>query len=265
MIRSFILALLLCATAQAQFMPFAMWRTASAAAPPTDSCRIRLVASSITGKSNGDTTYIWPAVVGPNAYQKTSSLKPIYYADSLNGKPAVRFDNTDDIMETAAFSCISKTITVVAVGRLRAAHPIANIMCEFGPNIFSGANGFTLYWAYSSFSNKTLIRLASRETNAAALTSTNETYSASFYVVASIDRSVNPDTGSCDLNKQKAYTYTTTDNNGDHGTYPLYVGARVASVYPMDGMIAELIIYTKLLTAAERAQLDSYINRTYGL
>lgn len=257
------LALTACASAQPFNVPHYHRATAVAATPPTDSLKLRLVASSITGKSSGDTTYIWPATVGPTAYQLAASSKPRWYADSLNGKPAVRFDGSDDLFVTGGnVETWSYAVTVVMVAK--ASKPDAIIV--YHENALSGERFYTTsYWPELGGANGQLRFVSTGSANNAAY-SANAAGIAPFYWVAYDDRTLATNEITVDLNRAAATVYAANNNStARHAANPMTIGGRAGPQFVLDGLIAEVLIYSKILTAQERTQLDAYISATYGL
>ena len=78
---------------------------ASAAPPVTSGLTLHLDASQITGLSDGDTVNTWTDVSGsvPANNATTSRGTPIYKIGILNGQPVVRFDN-NSALQTADLS-----------------------------------------------------------------------------------------------------------------------------------------------------------------
>ena len=72
---------------------------------PSGSPKAWYSADSITGKSNGDSITSWTDLTG-NGHHLLENIAagqaPLYKTGILNGKPAVHFRSTNDILETAA-------------------------------------------------------------------------------------------------------------------------------------------------------------------
>src|SRR5260221_9136091 len=58
---------------------------------------------------------------------------------------------------------------------------------------------------------------------------------------------------------------TTTSRYMANTTTPLYIGSVDGGSYPWNGDIAEAIVYSRVLTATERQQVESYLALKYGI
>lgn len=70
-----------------------------------ESCALWLKADAINGLSDGEPVETWPDHSG-NGYDATQvieSARPIYRANAINGRPALRFDGVDDFMALSLF------------------------------------------------------------------------------------------------------------------------------------------------------------------
>ena len=87
---------------------------------PTDiaNCKFWVDASHITGLNDGDTVTTWNDLSGQGNHitQATAGYKPIYKTNIINGKPAVRFDGTDDILSVTSADATNYTaLTVITL------------------------------------------------------------------------------------------------------------------------------------------------------
>jgi hypothetical protein len=88
---------------------------------PTDiaGCKLWLDASQITGLSDGNAVSTWSDASGNgNDATQSSTARPIYKTNILNGRPSVRFDGTNDEMLLTS-SLPSGTSTIFCVMRKR--------------------------------------------------------------------------------------------------------------------------------------------------
>lgn len=262
MTRSLILALLLCATAQAQFMPFAMWRTASASFDPAsiDTLRLWLKADAITGKSSGDTVYRWPASVGGDAFQLTAARKPIYYADSVGGKPSVKFDGSDDAMiSSTVLNSGSGTVFIVVK-----AHPVnastnpGYIISYHDPAGLNYQGGCCYYWAADSTG------YSGRVGSYASAWKASASYT---YLTPQIVTSRLSGTVSAMYINGAIGTQKTTAASALGGLYVI-IGAQINSSTIADAAkahISEVLVYTTALSDTDRGKVETYLKAKYGI
>ncbi|MDI6775220.1 MAG: FecR family protein, partial [Verrucomicrobiota bacterium] len=85
---------------------------------PMKGLRLWLSADVGVSKDNANQVSIWAdrSGGGRDAVQPNASTRPLYDAAGLNGKPAIRFDGSDDLMR-GNIGPIAAPLTVVAVGR----------------------------------------------------------------------------------------------------------------------------------------------------
>jgi hypothetical protein len=102
-----------------------------------------LKADAITGLNDGDAVTTWEdSHTSNNDFtQATAAKKPTYQTAEINGKPVVRFDGVDDILENASAFLSSTQGAVFAV--LRLADPLITNQYLFGSA--DDASG-TRYW-----------------------------------------------------------------------------------------------------------------------
>lgn len=81
-----------------------------------------LAADRIAGAADGDAVGTWSDLSGQanHATQATGSKQPLYRVGAINGKPSLRFDATDDFLQTAAFTggTIAQPVTMLVVGKM---------------------------------------------------------------------------------------------------------------------------------------------------
>lgn len=179
---------------------------------------------------------------GNHATQATTGARPLLKAGVINARPVLRFDNADDQMVTG-LSIAAGGYTIYAVysgpasGTHRAIHGSNNWL--IGPY-----NGFHDFFAGGFVS-----------TNAVAVTA-----NVPVYVGAMIAGPDNP------LSKFYVLGADATQTNnlsGYPGTVALGAGGQFSE--PLNGDIAEVVVYTRALTAQERYNLESYLAAKYAL
>jgi hypothetical protein len=216
--------------------------------------KLWLKADAITGINEGGTIQTWSdsSGNGNNFTQPTSGLRPTYRTGVLNGKPVVRFDGTDDVLDgpynnalisaTAhtAFVVFKRTSGTLKATLLRAGNASYDgvwEVCLASPNLRnvnggvvtkSASNG--AFRIATSNYNGTSVRAGVTDTRDASLSSVSATGGAS---TASVGMGGSP-TGS---------------------TYDHY----------LNGDIAEAIVYNVSLSETDRKKVESYLADKYNI
>jgi hypothetical protein len=211
---------------------------------PTDisDLAIWLEADNITGAVDGDAIGTWTDLSGNgrNATQTGATQKPLYKTGIINGKPVLRFDASNDALETSFFLSGSYSIFIVErftsnLGAVRTLNsPSAN-------SVLSGqrSDGNSVYHNVSPVS--------------------------SYYTAAPATVLLNLETG----NPNFVYTV----NGVDRTTYAktseawgtITLGASGMYPEPANSDVAAVIIYNKMLTVSERTSIVNYLNTKYAI
>lgn len=206
---------------------------------------MHLDASKLTGLSNGDLVEVFPDCSGNgnNAIGSGSTdWLPTYSSDSANGQPAVLFDEVDDDLATSLSLQAPYTVFAVFSGNDTA---VPHRAISGGPNdnnnwLIGPYRGNICHYALGWVSNTTPVNPGQYYITAA----TNTTTASALYIDA-VDSTTNS-------------TFT-----GSPGT--IYLGANGRYVEPLDGGIAEVIIYDKALTQADMDTMHLYLTDKYGV
>nr|MBP6624514.1 hypothetical protein [Chitinophagaceae bacterium] len=203
--------------------------------------------------------------LGNHVSMTTATQKPRYKTNQINNEPIVRFDGLNDYMATPTISLT--TVNKIEVFYVAKSHKEGFIITHNSdpttPNAFSiiensmsGTNG------HSAVLNGNGTASASCKT--AVTDSCYHTMNVQF------DKSL---TG---LNQVKMFNNQTllANTNGSVvgsemtntlSNAPLYLGGSPLSTLPhFGGDLAELIVYNKILTTAERNQVYTYLNNKYN-
>ncbi len=83
--------------------------------PVTNGLTLWLDADAITGLAHGAAVAAWSDRSGRanDAAQANATLQPLYVTNALNGRPVVRFDGADDYLDGTAAAVTSRTIMAV--------------------------------------------------------------------------------------------------------------------------------------------------------
>ena len=232
--------------------------------PPAATAVLRLRASDITGVTNGGNVATWAAAVGPNATQTTVAKQPVWAnsaPDLPNGQPYVRFnrdpsvlvsDPNGDFMRVAFATNYPQPLTVFLVARIR---PVTNGNAfVYDDDTFVSQDGrFAMYQPSDS---RRLNMYLGQEFGFTDATLTNGWHileaaysgSASTFYMDGVVKA----TGAVSA-------------GGLQAARGLKIGARYSDEYQLNGDIAEMIIYSGLLTVADRNKVGYQLSNRYGI
>lgn len=239
-------------TAQGGLRTRNAWDTISkkglVSSPSIPAATLWLKADAITGLNDGDPVTTWEdsSANGYDATQATGANKPTYQTDELNGKPVLRFDGTDDWMETAAFSggeLANTTIFVVAKktadGSIAQALYDGLISGKRNAQVNIGSHDWTIQSGGSSITG------SDSDASWHVFTATFQgSGNDSFYVDGRFD--VGGDTG----------------GNALSG---LTIGSRHDQALPFGGDIAEILVYDGVLSTVQQEDVEVYLSLKYGI
>ncbi len=194
-----------------------------------------LQADAITGLNDGDPVSSWSDLSGTcnPATQATSSKQPVYRINQVNGLPAVVFDASDDGMSTTANPGTATTIIAVYSSRAGASGKMLNAGFSFfmGPYV-SAYRNFTFAYVTGPgvTSGRWVIQTLRQSSSSAEMH-----FDGAF--VGSTGSVSNP--GNVLLAKESAY--------GE----------------PLDGSIAELLVYNRTLTDTELGDVHGFLSTKY--
>lgn len=218
---------------------------------------------------------------GYNATQATSANRPTFRTNQINGKPAVIFDGTNDVLtidsSTSTFKFLhSDKSTVFAVFK---AGVVSDPNAVYGILGSGGANttniGYDIWWddrVSQSRNNAILLRVyrGVSSTNVIA-TSNDNVYTANTFnfltitgdpanATAANRSSLQVATGT--ILKTNTQTATLSTSNA---TYNLQIGAAGNNAIRLNGSICEIIIYNRLLESGEIKQVQNYLKSKWDL
>lgn len=216
-----------------------------------------LDAARITGLNDDDKVAQWNDLSGNgnNATQATEAAKPTYKVNILNSRPVVRCDGTDDWMTLSGIT-IANAFTVFWVAKTAA---LAEARLLYNSGGTASLNRDKL----GTVSSKMFIRIVDdgSSDNTQSFLSDN-TYGIITYKRDSsnkIDYALNG----------AAFTRLFSDaaQSGNHIFKELFTDnrAQFGDTRVWNGDIAELIVYQKALTVAERTKVEKYLSRKWGI
>lgn len=219
--------------------------------------------------TNGQTLQQWNDQSGSNnhASQATSSLKPTFVTNVLNGNPVVRFGSSMLVTPNIDLSGIDK-VDMYVVYKSTNLSGTWECIVEEGPD-YNSVKGFTFFdnaqtLTYSGMyvgHSGNNFNAKNYPFKANTFKVVNSSFDRSATVANEINLRING--VDCPLFNQNF----ANDNSGNYNNVPLYIGNRGNAVnsYPLNGDIAEIILYNRLLTPAEKQAVETYLNNKYNI
>lgn len=213
--------------------------------------------------ADGDPVGTWNDLSGSGLHATgTTTQRPTYTTNVLNGKPVMRFNGTSNGLITPALNLSgTNAITVIIVwGGITAGTQGCGV--EMSTNVNSQTDSFILY------RENTNSAIGFCKGNVGISSYNPTTTITTGYVVTSMVM---------DMSRTSAETFGWTnqiitgtranDNNntGNFGNRALYIGARAQASLFLAGDIASIKIYSGAKTGAERGRLEEADAAKYGL
>jgi uncharacterized protein (DUF2141 family) len=244
--------------------------TSSTGSPPAPSeipaagLRLWLRADAgITASASGAVT-AWADQSGSNnnAVQATESKAPKLVASALNGKPVLRFDGVDDYLDVAQAASLAITGDIASFFVVKF-DDFATFRAVWGKTAGPGGNlpAPTDYYTVPNTGVPRLYRGDGTSTSLGFVDATKGVTVGSYQIVGFAQQGP---TLTHYLAGQANGSGQLTAKRGDGGK-ALKIGSREDFVTKMKGDIAELVIYDRALSDAERTQLVDYLKNKYGL
>ncbi len=227
--------------------------------------------AGVTLATNGQTIQQWNDQSGNNkhATQATAANRPTLITNALNGKPLIRFSTAsgfNQLLVPAIDLSVTNKTDLFVVYKINS----GNVFFENTADANASTTGFTMYdnpqagsgssvtlkgdVGYSAvYSHKDCDRYILAEGTFDKSASTNEAN-------VRVNTVLNPPPVSQPFNSDN------TNNFGNNVSYIGYRGAGAANgALPMSGDIAEIILFSRMLTAAERTNVENYLISKYDL
>lgn len=225
-------------------------------APPFDprrlgSLAIWLDASQLFGVADGAEVATWNDLSGNgnDATQSTSSKRPTYQTNILNGRPALQFDGVDDFLATAVLS-----------------YPQPNTVFVVVSTPAAGANSYDIIDGHSTGDRTKLSVLDSASSG-------HLTLFAGASLIGSVDRSnaTHIFTGIFDgaSNSESFVDGVSESGPGDGGTQAV-AGLTIGAKKSQNGnffkdYIFEFMVFNERFVAGKLREAWRYLGRKYGL
>jgi hypothetical protein len=225
-----------------------------------------LSASSITGLADGGAVATWPDIsgLGNNATQGVGNNQPVYKVNIVNGKPVVRFaQGTGDLTSIGT----ADYLNLGDRSALTAGEVFIVIKADADPPATGAASGI---W---TFGNNT------GSSNASHYPFTDGTVYDSFGTTAR-KTTVNPTPSLAGFNVYNVYSasadwqsfingssiFSTATNTVQFVSTTLLGQSLSGTFYAhLNGDVAELVLYSRKLTTAERTGVTNYLKRRYAI
>ena len=198
-------------------------------------------ASQITGLSDGEAVSVWPDASG-NGRDANGASAPLFKTGILNGKPVVRFDGVDDVLQTGAWTAIAQPNTIFFVGSGIGADN------QYAFDGISDGNRHILY----AYGGNTIMYGGTDGPTINGQSPDVFIYHMRFDEASSVLHRAGG----------AAVSGLTIGNEALTG---LTIGARFSARSFNDGDIAEIIVYNASLTLEEINDVGGYLSTKYGL
>ena len=253
--------------------PVAYWVEASGALlnPVTSGLQLWLKADSLP-ESDGSPVPTWSdsSGNGRNATQTNPSLQPTYRTDGINGKPYIGLNGDDQYLEVPFgdqgqfFN--SEEFTIFTVAKTNASsgdHPI--ISSIQGSTGDSDAKGYALFYDASNKDSLAQWREGGSDDNVttAANTIKNTDGYILTYTMDDTDANSESDTVNLFINGSLKASQASGVGYIPNTSANLFVGRQGTNYF--NGGIYEIIIYNRVLTVAEREEVEGYLAFKYGM
>ena len=213
---------------------FALWTPLN-----VSGCELWFAANKLQGYSNNDAMSVWFDLTeyGYNATQSVSTEKPLYKTNMVNGLPAAYFDNSNDGMYGSVN--VTNPYTVIVV--YNSITTSGNRRCVQG-----NSNNWLIgpYGGEHSLYNGAFIE--------------GPTIVANEFVYCRVQGTVSG-----------AEFWVNGSSQGSNGntTAPGVLNLAYEGAYnePLNGHIAELIVYDSSISSADALLVENYIKAKYGL
>lgn len=227
--------------------------------------------AGVTLATNGQAVQQWNDQSGNNkhATQLTAANRPKLVTNALNGKPLIRFSTVsgfNQLVVPAIDLSVTNKTDLFIVYKINS----GNVFFENTADLNVNTTGFAMYdnpqagsgasatlrgnVGYNTiYSHKDCDKYILSEGSFDKSLSTNE-------VNVRVNGVLNPPPTS------QPFNFDNTNNFGNNASYIGYRGAgTVNGALPMSGDIAEIILFNRLLTPAERTNVENYLISKYDL
>ncbi len=246
-----------------------------ASAPPTGA-KLWLKADAITGLADGAKVANWADSSGNanDASQATAANQPTYVANGQNSLPTVRFDDLDADSTANGVQFLDSKATVqtksgasftaLVVFRSDDAGVSAGAL-EGRDNLFqpldadAGNLGRTVLFLDTDASGNHKLQSVSAQASLVA----DSNYTPATWKMATVVQDASAATLALFVNGNTEKVVSMGAEGGQNGAWR--IGATKQGHGGLKGEIAEILVYDRALTAAERQEAESYLGKKWGL
>ncbi len=224
-------------------------------------------AAATTLATSGQTVAQWNDQSGNTAHAicTPTIYRPTYVTNVINGKPVVRFTNNYLQTPNIDLSTTDKTDMYVVY---KSVAPNTNweIVAEHGAD-YNTIVGFNLLENTQSQAYNGMFAGMSgggyNHKDYPFKANEFKIVNTSFDKAAAANAKVNLRINSKDIT---LYDQPSAASSGTFANNPLYIGNRGSNLaYPLSGDIAEIILYNRKLTPAEKTTIETYLNTKYNI
>lgn len=209
--------------------------------------------------------------------QATADNKPLYKTDIINGLPAIKFDASNDFMQSVNFpNIITGASTVFLVIKTPATFGTTAILSK---RVGSGNTGTNLHirtttsvatnglWQYCDSVTSTGAINCYFSTPTTPVETVNNSYVLSATYTANTASGINFWQNGTSIVAGTADTTNNSPSLSPTSTDYLYLGKNGVTATPtyFSGYIGEIIIYDRSLKTEERRAVESYLGKKWGI
>lgn len=203
-----------------------------------------------------------------DALQITAGSQPTYVLNSINSKAAISFDGTDDFFKIADSASLKPDeITIFVVANARAYTSYAASFINKTSNYALWNDGYGLNFMEYNNPNEFQFWVNSYWINAAPVNSSLVTLN-QYHLWTGL---YGNDLATFKVDKSVVATDTTSAGVIVNSTRAMTIGANYDGTLetvindPLDGEIAEILIYGRALSESEITIMESYLSKKWGL
>ncbi len=189
-----------------------------------------------------------------DATQSSTTLKPLFVASAINGQPAVRFDGSNDKMETGATivnGTSARTIFIVATNISNTG--TYNVLMDLTDTVTTSGTNYAI-------TTEVAVRISGNRVfnegigvgETKVLTVTNAASTTSSGIEAYLDG----------VQATQASVSSQTINTLSN---PVRIGEAAFGASNCNCDIAEIVVYSSLLGTTDRQSVEAYLKNKYGL
>jgi hypothetical protein len=238
---------------------------------PTNGLALWLKADAITGKSNGQALSAWdnssPVTYLDYLVAAPSGKEPTYIDGSASfaGKPVVRFDGVNDVLNVSNFVMAVPDVTVFVVGEFSGGN---SFIMEQSPNSWGNAGFYVLFGGSAGSTEGNVLRTGT----GMGRWGNFGTYDISAPVFTAFQYDATPDTWSAWTNGAALPSITPACYGGDPPA-PLAGGATdTLKIMRLEynntfraGDVAEVLVYTAALNQSDRQLVEGLLAWKYRM